>query len=193
MGFSSYAKCRNTANIHEGAFWLTYGATLQPFYSVSGNYAIANNQPASMGSQDPGFMSAFCEWRSPQTIHLLLNEADSCDLVAFLLLWMGFMSLIYLICALRTNIVFVFIFLGLMLTFLFLAAGFWHEAEGDKTLGMRLIIGGGACGFVACLFGWYIFLAILLSSLDFPFTLPGESRLNTILRSVRGFTDGPGY
>lgn len=48
------------AHISKGAFWLTYGATLQPFYGATTNYATANNQPASMGVQDPDFQSAFC-------------------------------------------------------------------------------------------------------------------------------------
>ena len=42
-----------------GSFWLTYGATLQPFYGVTTNYAAAKGQPASMGVNDPEFLSAF--------------------------------------------------------------------------------------------------------------------------------------
>ena len=109
-----------------------------------------------------------------EVFDLFLARADTEDPAAFILLWMGFMSLIYLFCALRTNLVLCIIFLGLMLTFLFLAAAFWQEANGIKTLGERLIVGGAACGFVACAAGWYLFAGILLATMDFPFSLPGR-------------------
>lgn len=84
------------------------------------------------------------------------------------------MSFIYLVCALRTNLGFVVIFLGLMLTFCFLSGAFWQLAEGNEALGNRLVVGGGACGFVATASGWYLFAGILLDSLHFPFSLPGQ-------------------
>ena len=34
------------------------------------------------------------------------------------------------------------------------------------------MIAGGAFGFVTSLAGWWIFFAIMLASLDFPFSLP---------------------
>lgn len=45
---------------------------------------------------------------------------------------MGVLSLIYLVCALRTNIIFVTIFFGLFMTFLLLAASYWHLALGKS-------------------------------------------------------------
>ena len=39
-------------------------------------------------------------------------------------------------------------------------------------LGGRLQIAGGACAFVTCMAGWYIFFAIMLAALDFPFQIP---------------------
>ena len=36
----------------------------------------------------------------------------------------------------------------------------------------RLVIAGGAFGFVTSMSGWYIFFAIMLASLDFPFSVP---------------------
>ena len=149
--------------------------TLQPFYSASANYAVADGKPASMGSTDPHFMNAFgkeafatteARWSILLTIY---------NMTAFVLLWMGFMSFIYMIVSLRTNIVLVLIFLGLLLTFVFLAGAFWQLGNGQMALGNRLVVGGGACGFVTTLFGWYLFASILMASLDFPIMLPGKT------------------
>lgn len=51
---------------------------------------------------------------------------------------MGLLSLIYLVCAFRTNLVFVAIFLGLFMTFVLLASSYWHHAIGHHDLGGKL-------------------------------------------------------
>ena len=33
---------------------------------------------------------------------------------------------------------------------------------------------GGAMAFVVCLLGWYLFTALMLASVDAPFSLPGK-------------------
>ena len=58
--------------------------------------------------------------------------------IGFFLLFMGLLSLIYLVCALRTNLVFVAIFLGLFMTFVLLAASYWHHSIGHHGLGGEL-------------------------------------------------------
>lgn len=133
-----------------GAFWLQWGATLQPFYSASGNYAIAAGMPASAGSMQPTFLNAY----------------------AFFFLWMGIMCFIYLVCSLRTNVVFVVIFLTLVPAFACLAGAFWRLAEGEMASGTKLVTAAGALAFVTCVAGWWIFAAILLAALDFPINLP---------------------
>lgn len=85
---------------------------------------------------------------------------------------MGLLSLIYLICALRTNVVFVAIFLGLLLTFVVLTGAYWHAALGHTEMAERLQVGAGAFGFLATLAGWWIFFAQMLASVDFPFQIP---------------------
>ena len=37
---------------------------------------------------------------------------------------------------------------------------------------MYHVQGGGACLFVTCLAGWWIFIALMLAVVDFPFQLP---------------------
>ena len=68
-----------------GAFWLTFAATLTPFYNASIAYDPTN--PAA-SSADPVFASTF----------------------AFFQVYMGVLCFVYLIVALRTNIIFVLIF-----------------------------------------------------------------------------------
>lgn len=94
-----------------GAFWLAYGATLQPFYNAYGAYA----PPTSTGA--PGNPAAGLE-------SVGFNAS-----LGFFLIFMGVLCLVYLVCALRTNIVFVVIFFTLVLAFSCLTAAFWYTAE----------------------------------------------------------------
>jgi len=88
-----------------------------------------------------------------------------------------------MVCALRTNVVFVGIFFTLVLAFGFLTGGYFHNAQGNAVLAGKLIVGGGACAFVTCILGWWIFAAILLASLDFPFGLP-VGDLSTMIKGA---------
>lgn len=68
----------------------------------------------------------------------LSHTPDSQLSVAFFLLFMGFMSLLYLICALRTNITFVAIFFGLFMTFVLLTGAYWEYAIGHGATALNL-------------------------------------------------------
>ena len=46
--------------------------------------------------------------------------------------------------------------------------------NGNAALSHRLQIAGGAFAFLACICGWWIFLAIMLAELKFPWSIPGE-------------------
>lgn len=111
--------------------------------------------------------------------------------LGFFLLFMGFLSLLYLICALRTNLVFVTIFFGLFMTFVILTGSYWNIAVNQGAVAARLQIASGAFAFLACLAGWWafiialrvcgskltvpgrwIFFAQMLASVDFPFQIP---------------------
>lgn len=149
-----------------GAFWLSYAATLQPFYNSYGAYVMDPTMPASAGLETSGFNASF----------------------AFFLLFMGLLCFIYLILSLRTNLVFFMIFLTLVPAFCLLAAAFWYQAEdyeGNAAYVKTLILAAGACTFVTDMCGWYIFFAILLASLDFPFQLP----VVDLSRFVKGASD----
>jgi len=144
-----------------GAFWLSFGATLQPFYYAYGSYAPAGETEAA-GLKTEGFNASF----------------------GFVTVFMGFLCLIYLLCSLRTNIVFVVIFFTLVLNFALLSGVYWQLAnayavgattpEGANKIALagRLQIAAGACGFASSMAGWWIFFAIMLAALDFPFQVP---------------------
>ena len=85
---------------------------------------------------------------------------------------MGLMSFIYLICALRTNLVFIAIFFGLMMCFVLDTGAYWHLAGGNTDLGTKMQVASGAFLFLAVSAGWWIFFAQLLASVEFPFEVP---------------------
>jgi succinate-acetate transporter protein len=152
-----------------GAFWLTFAATLQPFYYAYGSYAPAG-EPEAAGLTTVGFTASF----------------------AFFLVFMGVLCLIYLVCSLRTNIVFVVIFFTLVLAFGLLAGVYWENAKAlsstppdASTLAYagRLQIAAGACVFVTSLAGWWLFFAIMLAALDFPFQIP-VGDLSTLIKGA---------
>jgi succinate-acetate transporter protein len=151
-----------------GAFWLTFAATLQPFYYAYGLYAPAG-QPESAGMATVGFTASF----------------------AFFLVFMGVLCFIYLICSLRTNVVFVVIFFTLVIAFGLLAGAYWQIANalgGDTAalaLSSRLLKAAGAFTFVTCMAGWWIFFAIMLAALDFPIQIP----VGDLSTMIKGFSE----
>lgn len=90
----------------------------------------------------------------------------------FFMTFMAVLSFIYLICSLRTNIVFVIIFLGLTGGFTLLAATFFLVADQNSAAAGKMLFMGGLALFGACMDGWYLLLALLLGSVDFPIALP---------------------
>jgi len=132
-----------------GAFWLGFAATLQPFYNAWGAYSPDPTNPA-LGLNTVGFRSSF----------------------AFFFVAMGIMCFIYLILSIRTNVVFFLIFFTLVIAFGLLAGAYWQASNGNIALAGRLQVAAGAFAFVTSACGWWIFFAIMLAALDFPFQLP---------------------
>ncbi|TKA80122.1 hypothetical protein B0A55_03331 [Friedmanniomyces simplex] len=150
-----------------GAFWLSFGATLTPYYNAYGAFSTTSN-PAD-GLTVPAFNASFGEHPQPFTSLWALAANPP---KAFFQVFMGVLCFIYMICALRTNIVFVGIFATLVPAFGCLAGAYFHLALGNTALATKLQLVAGACTFVTDMLGWWIFFAILLASLDFPFQLP---------------------
>jgi succinate-acetate transporter protein len=154
-----------------GAFWLTFAATLQPFYYAYGLYAPTPTDPETAGLATVGFTASF----------------------AFFLVFMGVLCFIYLICSLRTNVVFVVIFFTLVIAFGLLAGAYWQQANafgdggnaGDLALAHRLQVAAGAFVFVTSMAGWWIFFAIMLAALDFPFQIP----VGDLSTMIKGYSE----
>ena len=128
-----------------GAFWLTFGATLTPYYNAA--IAYQPNDP-STATTNPTFNATF----------------------AYFQIYMGALCLVYFVIALRTNLIFVLIFFFLVPAFGCLAAVFFYAAEG--VVATKLQTSAGALTFVVCLLGWYLFFIQLCAAVDFPLNLP---------------------
>ena len=104
-----------------------------------------------------------------------LNTVGFHSSFAFFFIAMGIMCLIYLVCSIRTNIAFVLIFFTLVCAFGCLAGAYFQASNGNAKMAGNLTIAAGAFTFVTCASGWWIFFAIMLASLDFPFQIPGNT------------------
>uniref|UniRef100_A0A8H7KCH5 Protein alcS n=1 Tax=Bionectria ochroleuca TaxID=29856 RepID=A0A8H7KCH5_BIOOC len=89
-----------------GGFWFSFGGILNPSFGAYSFYATDPQKPTT-GLANAKFNASLGFW----------------------LVVMGVLAFVYLICALRTNIVFVTIFLSLLPAFSMLTAAFWLQAE----------------------------------------------------------------
>ncbi|CAI6337213.1 unnamed protein product [Periconia digitata] len=152
-----------------GAYWLSYAATLQPYFNAYGAYSTTGE--IAEGLETDGFRSGLAFW----------------------FISMGLMCLIFMVCSIRTNFVFFNIFFWLVVTFGCLTGAYFQLNNGALALAARLQTTAGATAFITCAFGWWIFAAIMLASLDFPFEIPvgdlsglvkGASQKNAAEKSV---------
>ncbi|OJI96280.1 hypothetical protein ASPVEDRAFT_48517 [Aspergillus versicolor CBS 583.65] len=132
-----------------GGFWFAFAATMIPSFNAAAPYSSSATD-TSAGLTSAGFMNTY----------------------AFLFITMAVLMLIFMVCALRTNVVYTLIFLSLLMVFLMLSAGYWRLGEGESDVGNRCVIGAGACLFVASLLGFYLLIAQLFDSVGLPFKLP---------------------
>ncbi|KAI1335811.1 GPR1/FUN34/YaaH-class plasma membrane protein-like protein [Xylariaceae sp. FL0016] len=149
-----------------GAFWLSFGSTLIPQFNAYAAYAPTDATSSAVGLQTQGFNASF----------------------GFFTLSMMLLCLVYLVCSVRTNIAFVIVFFFLVLYFGLVTGYFWTLAQdftGNAAYAGRLLKAAGACAFVTTCAGWWIFLALLLASVDFPFALP----VGDLSTTVRGASD----
>ncbi|KAK5313327.1 hypothetical protein LTR46_010931, partial [Exophiala xenobiotica] len=126
-----------------GAFWLAMGATLQPDFNAQAYYT---NQPGGTSQ----FYASF----------------------SFFWMVMALVTFFFLVASLRTNITFVLVFLFIDLAFIMLMATYWTLAEGKMAVAEKCEKAAGAFVFVFCVFGWYLFFAMILLAVDFPLRLP---------------------
>ncbi|KAK2054722.1 GPR1/FUN34/YaaH-class plasma membrane protein [Colletotrichum caudatum] len=145
------------------AFWFTFGATLNPSFAAFSSYAPAGATSGAAGLATRGFNASF----------------------GFITLAMAMICVVFLVCSLRTNVVFFIIFLTLVATFCLITAAYWFLAMDYKenaAYAAKLLKAAGGCAFAACMAGWWLIFAILLASLDFPLELP----VGDLSRVIRG-------
>ncbi|OJJ79087.1 uncharacterized protein ASPGLDRAFT_137519 [Aspergillus glaucus CBS 516.65] len=126
-----------------GGFWIAQAITLTPMYNAAEAY-----QPEDPAN--PGFHASF----------------------AFALVFMGVPTFIFMICSLRTNVMYVTLFATILTGFCLLAGSYWQLAQRNMELAHGLQITAGAVFFVTDLLGWYIFTFLMLASVEFPIQLP---------------------
>ncbi|KAF4976854.1 hypothetical protein FZEAL_6538 [Fusarium zealandicum] len=144
-----------------GCFYLSFGGILHPGFAAFSSYAPPDAKSPAEGMTTQGFNAS----------------------LGFFILAMTILSIIYLICALRTNVVFVIIFVTLIPALLLLLGALWVWAEdytGNTPLALTLCKSAGALLFVTCLAGWYILAAIMFSIVDLPIELPVGDLTNVI-------------
>jgi succinate-acetate transporter protein len=92
-----------------GSFFLSFAATLQPFLdNAYGAYAPAGAASPAAGMATVDFTSSF----------------------ALFLIFMAILSFVFLVLSIRTNIVFMFIFMTVVIFFSLMASVYWQTANG---------------------------------------------------------------
>lgn len=93
---------------------------------------------------------------------------------------MAMLSFIFLICSIRTNVVFFLVFTGATLGFSLATGAFWQLAQGNVSAGTTLLVATGGSFFATAMFGWYMFLAVMLAIMDLPSLPIGD--LSTVIK-----------
>ncbi|KAK9453430.1 GPR1/FUN34/yaaH family-domain-containing protein [Dipodascopsis uninucleata] len=143
-----------------GGFWLSFAATLIPSFNAVGAYSPTGDSLV-LGIVTPGFQASF----------------------AFYLCFWAVVVLIMMVCSLRTNIAFFLLFVALEAGFISLTVGYFYLAAGKTSKGNNAVIAAGALLFACGMFGFYIFLVLMLVAVDFPFLLP----VGDLSKYMRGY------
>ncbi|KAE8347385.1 hypothetical protein BDV24DRAFT_173251 [Aspergillus arachidicola] len=134
---------------HFGGFCLAFGATMTPSFNSTAPYSETTVDTVA-GLHSSRFLNTF----------------------AFFLVFMALLMFIYMVCALRTNAIFVAVFMFLVPCFSLLSAAYWRMAQADLVLGTRLSVVAGTLLFVVTMLGFYLLTAQLFASVGLPWSLP---------------------
>ncbi|KXT10395.1 hypothetical protein AC579_7839 [Pseudocercospora musae] len=145
-----------------GSFYASYGATLIPWFATYASFSTDVDNEA-LGATTQGFNASYGHYWA-----------------AFCVLW-----LLFTICAARTNIVFLTMFILIEVGVCLVTAVFYHTANGNAGSAHDCQKAAGGVLFAACMVGWYLFSALLFPSVDFPIPLP----LGDLQQIVPGLSD----
>lgn len=134
--------------IIHGGFWTAFGYTIIPSIGAYGAYSTTG--VVADGLKEPQFFATF----------------------AFSLVAMAIVSTFFTIAGLRTNVA-LFVSLAILVpTFAVIASSFFAISHGQLERARTLQHAGGGLLFAVSCTGWYVFLSMLLASVDFPIALP---------------------
>ncbi|KAF7185651.1 Protein alcS [Pseudocercospora fuligena] len=139
-----------------GGILFGWAATLQPYFDTAGAFAPPTGNYQTQNQ----------EYRAG------LMEGPFWSSLAFQPLAAGMLSLIFLVGALRVNIVFVLVFFTVSIGFLTLSASFWKMGLGEMVLYERLLEATGGFWFVTSLLGWYLLFVQVMDAVGFAWPLP---------------------
>ncbi|KAJ4368029.1 hypothetical protein N0V83_006384 [Neocucurbitaria cava] len=146
-----------------GAHFLSYATTFIPFYNAVGFF-----NPDGSGFGGPGTAN--------QTQVFLASYA-------FYPIVMSVLSFIFLLGSLRTNGVFVLIFILATIGFGLGGGAFLHLSRGDTVVGSRLATGLGACFFAAGVLGFYFLVALVIAIMELPIPDLPVFDLSTVIKA----------
>ncbi|KAL2829115.1 GPR1/FUN34/yaaH family-domain-containing protein [Aspergillus pseudoustus] len=125
--------------------WFVQGSTLVPWFNAS--IAYQPEDPAT-SSTNPDFANTF----------------------AYFFVFLTILAIFYLVVSVRTNIVFFTVFLLLVPCFGCLSGFYFSIGTGTPNLTLQHTAGGLALGIN--ILGWYLLFVQLLTTVDFPLSLP---------------------
>ncbi|BGP55579.1 hypothetical protein JCM8202_004647 [Rhodotorula sphaerocarpa] len=139
-------------------------------------WVLGNTFPSTVFLTFGSFWLSFAFLLQPiQGIESALGGATSVDYnggIALYLVWWSVLVLIYLIAALRTNVVFVALFACLDIGLWLLASIYFKLAHADIAMVPTLLKVAGVFNFVTTLMGWYLLVVSIFDSTGIPIKLP---------------------
>lgn len=190
MGFQGITNTNAPGQGAQGAYWF-FGAFLMILGSI-GEFLLGNTFPMVVFASFGAFWGWFGAVNNtvafdPSSLYAAKGQDPNYwQSNGFFLIFMGVLCFVYLILSVRTNLVFFAIFLCLVPAFACLSKAYFDVAQvyveaaagnkaasaSDLNTAHNYILAGGALAFVVSMLGWWIFIAIMLAALDFPFQLP---------------------
>jgi uncharacterized protein len=163
-----------------GAHFLSYATTFIPWYNAIGFF-----NPDGSGIGSPGVENQTAVWHAsygrcntrPYCYNILMT------LIATYPIVMGFLSFIFLLGSLRTNGVFVAIFVFATIGFCLGGGAFFALSQGHIVAGTRLATGLGACFFAAGVLGFYFLAALVIAIMELPIPDLPVFDLSTVVKS----------
>ncbi|KAA8897613.1 GPR1/FUN34/yaaH family-domain-containing protein [Sphaerosporella brunnea] len=183
-GSDSNGYANNGANLFCGGLLLLTGGLLELFIG----HTFASAVYCAYGSYFFAFGATLMPAFNAITPYITAEgvKKDFFNGFGFFHLFVGLLSLFFLICSVRTNIVLVILFVAATISFPLSAAADWHKGQAGAP-NMRLInnleTGSGACCLIISMCGWYALLGSLFQSVDFPCELP-MGDLSTVIKGA---------